>query len=300
MTPATGPGGDGAASTARVRVLVADDEPLARRTLRMLLDADPDVVCIGECARGSEAIERIAEDDPDVVLLDVAMPGGGGFDVVAALGERRRAEVIFVTAFDAHALRAFEVEALDYLLKPFDDARFARAMGRAKERVKKARLSDMVRRLGALMDDLPAAALPPSVPSVPSAPSALAAPARSSASSAPAASPSPLDRIAVRSAGKVTLVDVKDIDYIEAEDYYVLLHVGATSVLHREPMRDLEGRLPGHFVRIHRSTLVNAERICELRTPPRGEPSVVLRSGAELKLSRSGKQRLDAVLAPRR
>ena len=278
MTPATGPGGDGAASTARVRVLVADDEPLARRTLRMLLDADPDVVCIGECARGSEAIERIAEDDPDVVLLDVAMPGGGGFDVVAALGERRRAEVIFVTAFDAHALRAFEVEALDYLLKPFDDARFARAMGRAKERVKKARLSDMVRRLGALVDAPPA---PPVSP-------------------APSASPAPLDRIAVRSAGKVTLVDVKDIDYIEAEDYYVLLHVGATSVLHREPMRDLEGRLPGHFVRIHRSTLVNAERICELRTPPRGEPSVVLRSGAELKLSRSGKQRLDAVLAPRR
>jgi two-component system LytT family response regulator len=297
VTPATEPGGDRAATSARVRVLVADDEPLARRTLRMLLDADPDVVCIGECARGSEAIARIAADDPDVVLLDVAMPGGGGFDVVAALGERRRAEVIFVTAFDAHALRAFQVQALDYLLKPFDDARFARAMGRAKERVKKSRLAEMVRRLGALVDAPPAA---PTLSPAPALPTAPAAPATSSVAPASSGSTGPLDRIAVRSAGKVTLVDVKDIDYIEAEDYYVLLHVGATSVLHREPMRDLEGRLPGHFVRIHRSTLVNAERICELRTPPRGEPSVVLRSGAELKLSRSGKQRLDAVLAPRR
>ncbi len=275
---------------AKVRVLVVDDEPLARATLRMLLAADPDVVCVGECARGADAATSIAKEDPDVVFLDVQMPGGSGFDVLATLGDARRAEVIFVTAFDEHALRAFEVRALDYLLKPFDDERFARALGRAKERVRKSRLEAMVRKLGALVDAAGAAPTGSSAPPLPHA----------KAASPAAPVPSPLERIVVRSAGKVTLVDVRDIDYIEAEDYYVLLHVGGESLLHREPMRDLEGRLPGHFVRIHRSILVNAERIRELRTPPRGEPCVVLRDGAELKLSRSGKQRLDAILAPRR
>lgn len=255
---------------ARIRVLVVDDEPLARATLRLLIAADADAVCIGECASGADALRRIASDDPDVVFLDIQMTGGNGFEVLAALGDARRAEVIFVTAFEEHAVRAFEVRALDYLLKPFCDERFERAFARAKERVRATRLEGLVRQMGALVE----AARPPTIPPV--------------AATA--------ERIVVRSAGKSTLVDVRDIEYVEAEDYYVLLHLDGASHLHREPMRDLEERLPVHFVRIHRSLLVNAERIRELRTPARGEPSVVLKSGTELRVSRSGKQRLDAIL----
>lgn len=268
---------------ARVRVLVVDDEPLARATLRILLAGDPDAVCVGECARGADAVRQITSDDPDVVFLDVQMPGGNGFEVLAALGDARRAEVIFVTAFDEHALRAFEVRALDYLLKPFDDGRFERAFARAKARVRTTRLEVLARQMGALVDGARPSAPPAATPLPPSTPM-----------------PVPATRIVVRSAGKSTLVDVREIEYVEAEDYYVHLHLDGESHLHREPMRDLEDRLPGHFVRIHRSLLVNAERIRELRTPTRGEPSVILKSGAELRVSRSGKQRLDAVLASRR
>jgi two-component system LytT family response regulator len=258
------------------RALIVDDEPLARATLRCLLDKDPEIASIGECSDGEQAVSRIRSDDPDIVFLDVSMPGFGGFEVLDALGEPRRAEIIFVTAYDEHALRAFDASACDYLLKPFEDERFWRALGRAKEAIVRARMKEVVHKLGAMLgrdlhDD-----------------AAKTHPVRE-----------PLERVVVRAAGSVTIVDVKDIDYIEAEDYYVLLHAGAKSVLYRESMRDLEALLPSSFVRIHRSTIVNVERIVELRTLGSGEHRVILRSGVELGVSRTRRHQVNAILGAR-
>jgi two-component system LytT family response regulator len=261
---------DGAV-TPPIRALVVDDEALARKTLRILLSADPEVTCIGESASGADAIARVRRDDPDLVFLDVQMPAGGGFDVLQSLGDARRAEVVLVTAHDAHALRAFEFSALDYLLKPFDDERFHRTLKRAKERIRQTRVEALVRRLSGMVTPSPSGA----------------------------GSDVPRDRIVVRSAGRVMPIDVSAIDYIEAEDYYVQLHVGGRSHLHREPMRDLESKLPPNFVRIHRSTIVNAHRVEELRAHPGGDYAVILRDGTELRLSRARRDRLEALLAGR-
>jgi two-component system LytT family response regulator len=258
------------------QALIVDDEPLARATLRCLLARDPDIAAIGECADGAQAVERIRTEDPDLVFLDINLPGFGGFEVLDALGPERRAAVVFVTAYDEHALRAFDASARDYLLKPFDDERFARALGRAKEAVRRARMEDVVQKLGTLLgrnlQEDPAKTLPER---------------------------EPLERLVVRAAGSVTVIDVADIDYIEAEDYYVLLHAGARHVLYRESMRDLEAMLPRSFVRIHRSTIVNAERIVELRTHASGEHRVVLRAGTELAVSRTRRHQVNAILGAR-
>ena len=256
--------------------LIVDDEPLARATLRYLLARDPEIAQVGECGDGAQAVERIRSEDPDLVFLDVSMPGFGGFEVLEALGDDRRAAVVFVTAYDEHALRAFDASARDYLLKPFEDERFARALARAKEAVRRARMAEVVQKLGTLLgrnlDDEPPKAAP---------------------------SREPLERLVVRAAGSVTIIDVADIDYIEAEDYYVLLHAGARHVLYRESMRDLESLLPRSFVRIHRSTIVNAERIIELRTHASGEHKVVLRGGIELTVSRTRRHQVSAMLGAR-
>jgi two-component system LytT family response regulator len=258
------------------RALIVDDEPLARATLRYLLAKDPEINCLGECEDGREAVSRIRATDPDLIFLDVSMPGLGGFDVLEALGQPRRAEIIFVTAFDEHALRAFDASARDYLLKPFEDERFARAVARAKEAIRRARMEDVVLRLGAVLGS-----------SLPGA-------------SGGATSPRPpLERLVVRGAGSVTVIDVNELDYIEAEDYYVLLHAGQRSVLYRESMRDLEALLPAKFVRIHRSTIVNAERIVELRSHANGEYRVVLRDGTELAVSRTRRHHVNALLGTR-
>ncbi|HMI83846.1 MAG TPA: LytTR family transcriptional regulator DNA-binding domain-containing protein, partial [Polyangiaceae bacterium] len=255
---------------------IVDDEPLARATLRCLLAKDPEIAGIGECADGALAVERIRAEDPDLVFLDVSMPGLGGFELLDALGPERRAAIVFVTAYDEHALRAFDASARDYLLKPFDDERFARALGRAKEAVRRARMEDVVQKLGTLLGrDL--LADPIKMP-----------PARE-----------PLERLVVRAAGSVTVIDVAEIDYIEAEDYYVLLHAGTKHVLYRESMRDLEAMLPRSFVRIHRSTIVNAERIVELRTHASGEHRVILRGGTELGVSRTRRHQVSAMLTAR-
>jgi two-component system LytT family response regulator len=257
-------------------VLIVDDEPLARATLRYLLVRDPEVARVDECADGEQAVERIREDDPDIVFLDISMPGFGGFEVLEALGEPRRAAVVFVTAYDEHALRAFDASARDYLLKPFEDERFARALGRAKEAVRRGRMEEVVKKLGTLLGR--------NLQEDPSPPN----PTRE-----------PLERLVVRAAGSVTVIDVKDIDYIEAEDYYVLLHAGTKHVLYRESMRDLETLLPRSFVRIHRSTIVNAERIVELRTHASGEHRVILRGGTELAVSRTRRHQVNAILGAR-
>ena len=248
---------------------------MARASIRVLLGEDPDIELVGECGSGQDAVSEITARAPELVFLDVQMPRMNGFEVLHALGDNRPFVVVFVTAYDSYALEAFDVHALDYVLKPFDDRRFHRAVERAKDQIRHARLDH-----GA---SLHAAAPPP--------PTAAPVPANDTNTS---------DRIAIRDAGRTVLVPLAEIDWIEAADYYVQLHVGAKSYLHREPMRDLEARLdPARFVRIHRSTIVALDRVIELRPSAHGDHCVRLRDGTDLKLSRARRTRLRQLLESR-
>jgi two-component system LytT family response regulator len=224
----------------KIRALIVDDEPLARSNLKVLLRQDRDIESIQECGSGAEAVAQIRSGRPDLVFLDVQMPECGGFDVLAILkGDESLPVIVFVTAYDEYALRAFDAGALDYLLKPFDDARFHLAMQRAKQ-------------------SIAAKELPPETA-----------------------------RLEVRSAGKVAYVQIPDIDWVEAADYYVCLHVGANSHLLRKSMAELEQELdPRIFCRIHRSTIVNLRKVSALKVDAAGEHEVILDSGRTLRLSR--------------
>ena len=252
-----------------IRTLIVDDEPAARDGMRHLLAADPEIVLAGECSNGREAAAVIRETAPDLVFLDVQMPGLDGFGVLREVGVDRAPAVVFVTAFDQYALRAFDVHALDYLLKPFTDDRFRQSLERAKQLVRQGRLGDLSGKLAALLDhDEPA-------------------PAR----------PRYLDRLVVKSGGKVTLLPVGEIEWIDAEGDYVRIHVGKTWHLLRETMKNLEDQLDSaRFVRIHRSTIVNLEKVKELQPFFRGEYVVVLHNGTTLKLSRGYRDNLEARL----
>lgn len=239
--------------TAPIRALVVDDEPLARRNLTVLLRRDPEIESIEECASGIEAIEVIRQWKPELVFLDVQMPECGGFDVLEMLGADLPPTVIFVTAYDKYALQAFEVGALDYLLKPFDDARFERALRRAKDKLAHH------------------AFLPPQ----------------------------PMKRLVVRSPGQLLFLNVSDIDWIEAASYYACLHVGRDTHIVRRPLFELERDLGEGFIRIHRSIIVNVERIQGLELQTAGEYEVVLKSDVRLRLSRRFRKRLqDRLGAP--
>jgi two-component system, LytTR family, response regulator len=230
-----------------IRVLVVDDEPLARRNLILLLRNDPDIASVIECGSGLEAIEEIRRSKPDLVFLDVQMPECDGFDVLELLGAEMPETIIFVTAYDAYALRAFEAGALDYLLKPFDDARFSRSLARAKEK-----LAHYAPRQG-----------------------------RS------------ISRIVVKSRGQTLFVNVSDIDWIEAASYYACVHVGATTHILRRTLQELERDLHEQtFVRIHRSIIVNLDRVRGLELQDGGDYEVVLESKARLRLSRRYRKRL--------
>ena len=231
----------------RLRVLVVDDEALARRNLIVLLERDPDVATIAECGSGMEAVEAIRGSAFDLVFLDVQMPECDGFDVLELLGGKVPPAIVFVTAYQEHALRAFEAGALDYLLKPFDDARLERALVRAKDKI---------------------------------------------AHYAPQAS-RPMDRLVVKSRGQVLFVDVADIDWIEAAGYYACLHVGGAEHLLRRPLSELQVELKGaRFVRIHRSVIVNLDRVRALELNAEGEYEVGLKSGERVRLSRRFRRRL--------
>ena len=233
-----------------MRVLVVDDEPLARRNLTILLGRDRDIGAIAECSSGAEAIEKILQWKPEIVFLDVQMPECGGFDVLEMLGADMPPAVIFVTAHDEYALKAFEAGALDYLLKPFDDARFSRALERAKEKLAHA-----------------APRLPP-------------------------------QRLAVKSPGRLLFLNVGDIDWIEAASYYACLHVGSTTHMIRRTLAELERDLgPEQFIRIHRSTIVNLDRVHSIELQSDGDYRVVLRSNVRLRLSRRYRQPLQDRLA---
>lgn len=229
---------------APIRALVVDDEPLARRNVTLLLQRDPDVTSIQECASGAEAIAAIKSAMPDLLFLDVQMPECGGFDVLEMLGSEVPRALVFVTAHEDYALRAFEAGALDYLLKPFDDARFARALARAKEKV------------------------------------AHHAPQRQQLAQRPG-------RLVIKEHGQVLFLDVATIDWVEAADYYACLHVGNATHMIRRTLAELEKDLgDARFARIHRSAIVNLDRVRELELQPGGEYEVALTTGVRLPLSR--------------
>ena len=203
------------------------------------------------------------------------MPGMSGFDVIRTIGVERMPAVVFITAYDQYALDAFEVNAVDYLLKPFDDPRFARTIGRAKKAVRHTELTELTRRLAHLLGD-------------------------AAESSAIAAAPPTLDRIAVRKGSSTVFVRFDEIDWVEAADYYVKVHAGSAAHLVRESMAALEARLdPRRFFRVHRSALVNLDRIREVQPYARGEHVIILRNGTRLRLSRARKEKLEAALQQR-
>ncbi|WP_224368888.1 LytR/AlgR family response regulator transcription factor [Hyalangium versicolor] len=264
-------------ATACIRTLVVDDEPLAREGLRLLLASDPEVSVVGEAGNGPEAVRLIREQRPDLVLLDVQMPELNGFEVLSHLEPSEVPAVIFVTAYDRYALRAFDIHALDYLLKPFRDDRFHDAIGRAKAQIRLARMSDLSQRLMSVLSTYGERDVTP-VPSP---------------APAPSLAPDPwMHRLAIRDAGRVVFLDVDEIEYIEAADYYVQIHAGGKAYLHRETMQSLEARLdPERFMRIHRSAIVNSRRIRELRNEGRRDLIVVLTGGAELRVARSHREK---------
>jgi two-component system LytT family response regulator len=266
-----------------LRALVVDDEPLAREGLRLLLQGDAEVECLGEAQDGRQAAALIRRLRPDLVFLDVQMPEVDGFGALRLLPTAEWPAVIFVTAYDRYALRAFEVHAVDYLLKPFDDERFREALERAKAQIRLRRLSILGERLLDLLasPDLPARPAPGQAQAAPPSPGP-----------APDPGPAYLERLAIRDGGRVVFLVAAEIDWIEAADYYVEVHAGGRAYLHRESLNRLSGQLdPRRFVRIHRSALVNWDRVRELRQQGR-DVQVVLRDGVTLKVARSHREHL--------
>jgi two-component system LytT family response regulator len=235
---------------AKISTLIADDEKLARSNLTILLRRDPDIEIVSECGSGAEALSQIRSKRPDLVFLDVQMPECDGFDVLELLGGEQPPALVFVTAYDQYALRAFEAGALDYLLKPFSNVRFAKALDRAKERVRLGK--DRSRKV---------------------------------------------DRFVIKNAGEVLFLKISEIDWIEAADYYACLHVGPRTHLIRRSMSDLDRDLDqSAFCRIHRSTIVNLNRIRGLKLCEDGEYGVQLDNGNTLRLSRRYRRQLQSRL----
>jgi two-component system LytT family response regulator len=247
-----------------IRALIVDDEPLAREGVRMLLAEDAEVTVIGECSNGREAVISIIERAPDLIFLDVQMPEMSGFEVLEEVGIDKMPVVIFVTAYDKYALQAFEVHALDYLLKPFTKERFLKALVRAKAHIR--RRADVGPKLLALLEEMKIAE-------------------------------KYLERLVVKSAGRVFFLEVEEIDWIEAAENYVRLHVGRDSHLVHGTMNGLEARLdPDRFLRIHRSAIINLKRVKELRPLFHGEYVVILQDDTQLTSSRSYREKLQALL----
>jgi two-component system, LytTR family, response regulator len=260
----------------RFRAVIVDDEPTARRGIRLLLERDGGVEVAGEASTAPEAVELIQRVKPDLAFLDVQMPGSDGFEVLTQLGPGPRPAVVFVTAYDEHALRAFEVNAVDYLLKPFDDARFAAALQRAKDEIRRRETDAVNARLTQLLDYLQQSG---------------------GARLGHARDEPPGDRILVKSSGEIFFLKAEEIDWIEAEGDYMKFHVGGRTHLMRDTMARLEARLDAkQFLRIHRSTIVNIDRLRKLSPSFGGEYAVILHDGTKLKLSRGYHERIAALL----
>ena len=248
----------------KIRTIIADDEELARRGLRALSQRCEDLELICECRNGLEALDAIHQHRPDLVFLDVQMPGKTGFDVISAIADGQRPHVVFVTAYDKFALRAFEVHALDYLLKPVNEERFDAAVARVREAMLHATDNAIAQRVREVAADLQVVSSPSSIAST-------------------------VDRLPIKANdGRIIVIRLADIDWIEADRDYVSVHVGDKTWLMRETIAAVELRLAlSGFVRIHRSALVNAERVKELWPRDKGEYTVVLNNGTELKLTRN-------------
>src|SRR5277367_1874633 len=232
----------------KIRALVVDDEPLARSNLTILLRLDPEIEVVRECGSGMEALAEIRNSKPDLLFLDVQMPERDGFDVLELLGKDAPPAIVFVTAYDQYALRAFEAGALDYLLKPFDNARFDLALNRAKQKIALARNI-----------------------------------------------PLKLERLAIKSSGEVSFLKITEVDWIEAADYYACLHAGHRTHMLRRSIAELEQDLdPSRFCRIHRSTIVNLDRIRGLTLSEDGDYEVLLEDKTRLRLSRSYRKQLQS------
>ena len=251
-----------------IRTLIVDDEPLGRGGIRARLQNEPDIEIIGECTNGRLAVEAIHELAPDLLFLDVQMPGMNGFEVLKIIGAATLPAVIFVTAFDEYALRAFDVHALDYLLKPIDDERFKLALERARLQLRQKTESTLGQQIAALLAALPANATPTKAE----------AKAR--------------DRFVIKSGGRITFVKAEEVDWIEAVGDYAQLHVGTQTYLVRETMTTLAAELDARFLRIHRSFIVNTNCIRELHSLFNGEYNVILHDGTELKSGRSYREQL--------
>jgi two-component system, LytTR family, response regulator len=244
-------------STRELRILLVDDEPLVREGVRDFLQDEPGVVISGECSTGLEALSFLTDNEVDVLFLDIQMPELDGLGVASELLREDGPAIVFVTAFSEHAIRAFELNAVDYLLKPFDQERLLRAVERARGRLGRSDHAELTRRLSSVLGELERG--------------------RGYA-----------ERIVVKDDGRIRLVPTADVDWIEAADNYVRLHVGSKRHLLRETIRNIEARLdPRQFVRIHRSTMVNLARIQELQPTFNGEYTVILDSGARLTMSRT-------------
>lgn len=250
-----------------IKAIIVDDEPIARRNLQVLLEEDPDVEVTAQCASGAEAVKLIRKSPPDLLFLDVQMPEMDGFAVLRKINRGGIPAIIFVTAHDQYAIKAFDAHALDYLLKPFSDERFAVALDRAKAQVRQRGAADLRGKLRALLGDAEAR-------------------------------PEYAGRFLIKEAGRVLFVKAGEIDWIEAADYYVNLHTGSKSHLLRETMSELENQLdPNMFLRVHRSAIANLQRVKEVQTRPGGEYFLILKDGTQLKLSRSRREQLETLLA---
>ena len=243
--------------TAPIRVLIADDEPAARRTIELLLSADPDFQVLGQCADGMQATEAIRGLQPDVVFLDVQMPGRDGFEVVASLPADAVPLIVFVTAYDAYTLRAFDAHAADYLLKPFSDQRFRRTARHVKERLRERAAPDLSRLLAMVRQP---------------------------------------ERIAIRTSNGMLLLPLNQIEWVEARGDYVRVHTAERMHVVRETISGFAERLGEEFVRIHRSTIVNLSLVREVKVLASGEYSASLESGACCRLSKAGYERLRQVV----
>ncbi|MGB9178571.1 MAG: LytTR family DNA-binding domain-containing protein [Pyrinomonadaceae bacterium] len=250
----------------KIRALIVDDEPLARERIRALLADENGVEIIGECADGRSAVSLIKTESPDLLFLDVQMPEMSGFEVLEKIGAQHVPSIIFVTAYDQYALRAFDVHALDYLLKPFDRERFQTALERARTEIERARGGHLQERLLSLLADLKV-------------------------------EQKYLERLVIKDAGRVFFLRTEEIDWIESAGNYARLHVGSASHLLRETMNTLESRLsPTKFLRIHRTTIINVERIKEMHPMFRGEYVLVLSDGTRLTSGRAYKDKLQELL----
>ena len=250
-----------------IRAIIVDDEPPARRGVRQLLEAHADIRVVGECRDGREALRALDKLKPDLLFLDIQMPELDGFGVLKEYGPKRMPPVIFVTAYDEFAVRAFEANALDYLVKPLNRLRFDMALARFRERRELTDAHELARRLAALLEN---------------------------------GSGTATTRIAVPRAGGTLMLSVEAIDWIAADDYFAKLHAGADCHLVRESLASFEGRLnPDQFVRVHRSAIVRIDRVRELRIDATGDLTVVLANGVQVPVSRRQRARIRALLTAR-